>query len=81
MNRSRALEERKSAVAEYRRTKSVVETVRNLGYPGLWTMYTPLDSTRIPTTARSAQLQRYVSSGRGFFLQGLGAAVIELHYF
>lgn len=54
MNRSHALEERKSAVAEYRRTKLVVETVRNLGYPGLTTMYTPLDSTRIPTTARSA---------------------------
>ena len=39
MNRSYTLEERKRTVAEYRRTKSVVETVRNLGYPGLWTMY------------------------------------------
>lgn len=39
MNRSYTLEERKKAVAEYRRTKSVVETIRNLGYPGRWTMY------------------------------------------
>lgn len=38
MNRSYTLEERKRAVAEYRRTKLVVETVRNLGYPGLWTV-------------------------------------------
>ena len=39
MNRSYTFEKRKRAVAEYRRTKSVVETICNLGYPGPWTLY------------------------------------------
>jgi transposase-like protein len=39
MNRSYTLEERKKAIAEYRRTQSVVKTIRNLGYPGRWTMH------------------------------------------
>lgn len=39
MNRRYTLEERKTAVAEYRRTKSITKTVRNLGFPGRWTLH------------------------------------------
>ncbi|WP_286161052.1 hypothetical protein [Arthrobacter sp. MYb213] len=39
MNRRYTLEERKAAVAEFRRTKSITKPVRNLGYPGRWTLH------------------------------------------
>ena len=39
MNRSYTLQQRRKAVAEYRHTKSVTKTIRNLGYPARWTLH------------------------------------------
>ncbi|MGP3702042.1 hypothetical protein [Corynebacterium diphtheriae] len=39
MNRSYTKEQRRRALQVYKRTQSVTKTVRDLGYPGRWTLY------------------------------------------
>ncbi len=38
MNRSYTKEQRRRALQVYKRTQSVTKTVRELGYPGRWTL-------------------------------------------
>lgn len=48
MNRRYSLQERRAAVADFRRTGSVVKTVRRLGYPGRWTLHLWLREPLLP---------------------------------
>lgn len=61
MNRSYSLDGRKSAVAEYRRTKSIVETFRNLSHSGRWTLYKYLREPLKPGPKPRKQTKRFLS--------------------
>lgn len=62
MDRRYTMEERKAAVAKFRRTKSVTKTVCNLGYPGSWPLHEwirgPLKGGRKPKN-QPKTLRRY----------------------
>lgn len=79
MNRSYTLKQRKAAVADYRRTQSVTKTIRNLGYPGAWTLYKwlreplkpgprprkkPSTLRRYPWTVKLEAVQMYLNGQR-----------------
>ncbi|MEX3505773.1 transposase, partial [Corynebacterium sp. LK2510] len=40
MNRSYTAQQRRTALKVGKRTQSVTKTIRELGYPGRWTLYT-----------------------------------------
>ena len=61
MNRSYTKEQRRRALQVYKRTQSVTKTVRELGYPGRWTLYKWLREPAKPGRPRkqSKTLTRY----------------------
>lgn len=61
MNRSYTKEQRRRALQVYKRTQSVTKTVRELGYPGRWTLYKWLREPAKPGRPRkqSRTLSRY----------------------
>lgn len=61
MNRSYTKEERRRAIQVYKRTQSVTKTIRELGYPGAWTLYKWLRQPSKPSRPRkqARTLSRY----------------------
>ena len=61
MNRSYTKEQRRRALQVYKRIQSVTKTVRELGYPGRWTLYKWLREPAKPGRPRkqSKTLTRY----------------------
>lgn len=58
MNRSYTKEQRRRALQVYKRTQSVTKAVRELGYPGRWTLYKWLREPAKP--GRPPQTVKYI---------------------
>ncbi|CAB0670121.1 IS3 family transposase [Corynebacterium diphtheriae] len=52
MNRSYTNTQKRTALRVYKRTQSVTKTVRELGYPGRWTLYKWLREPKTPPQPR-----------------------------
>ncbi|OLN14605.1 transposase, partial [Corynebacterium diphtheriae] len=52
MNRSYTKKQRRRALQVYKHTESVTKTVRELGYPGQWTLYKWLREPTKPGRSR-----------------------------
>lgn len=53
MNRSYTHQQRQTALKVYKRTQSVTKTIRELGYPGAWTLYKWLRQQNTPEHPRT----------------------------